>query len=99
MTEAIIVAIITGGLSLLGVIITNSKSARDMDAKLDKQLSVTDAHLESLTKEVRKHNGFAERIPAIEGHISLIDERIKVANHRIDDLEKHGQATNAGKEN
>lgn len=92
MTEAIIVALITGGLSLLGVVLTNSKSARDIDAKLDKKQAVTDAHLEALTSEVRKHNGFAERIPVIEGHITLIDERIKVANHRIDDLEKHGQA-------
>lgn len=97
MTEAIIVALITGGLSLLGVIIANSKSARDMDAKLDKQLALTNAHMDALTTEVRKHNGFAERIPAIEGHIELIDERIKVANHRIDDLEKHEQAQ-AGKE-
>ena len=81
MTEAIIVALITGGLSLIGVIITNSRNARDMDVKLDKQQAITQTQLEELTREVRLHNNFAQRIPVIE-------EQIKVANHRIADLEK-----------
>lgn len=69
MTEAIICAIVTGGLTLLGVIIANSKTQ-----------AVTEAKLEELTREVREHNNFARRMPVVE-------EQIKVINHRIQDLE------------
>lgn len=83
MTEAIIVALITGGMSLLGVLITSRQTAKDVAAKLDKQQAITDTQLEELTREVREHNNFARRIPVLE-------EQIKVANHRIEDLEnKH----------
>ena len=82
MTEAIIVALITGGLSLLGVLITSSKTARDVAAKLDKQQAVTDTKLEELTREVREHNNFARRVPVLE-------EQIKVANRRIEDLKNN----------
>ena len=89
MSEAIIVpiivAIITGGLSLIGAIVSNNRTAqsmdKSMDAKLDKQQAVTETKLEELTREVRAHNNFAQRIPVLE-------EQIKVANHRIEDLEK-----------
>lgn len=81
MSEAIIVAIITGGLSLIGVIVSNNRTAQNMDAKLDKQQAVTETKLEELTREVRTHNNFAQRIPVLE-------EQMKVANHRIADLEK-----------
>lgn len=81
MSEAIIVAIITGGLSLLGAIVSNNRTAQSMDAKLDKQQAIMDTKLEELTREVRMHNNFAQRIPVME-------EQIKVANHRIADLEK-----------
>ncbi len=81
MSEAIIVAIITGGLSLLGAIVSNNRTAQSMDAKLDKQQAVTETKLEELTREVRAHNNFAQRVPVLE-------EQIKVVNHRIADLEK-----------
>lgn len=81
MSEAIIVAIITGGLSLIGVIVSNNRTVQSMDAKLDKQQAVTETKLEELTREVRTHNNFAQRIPVLE-------EQMKVANHRIADLEK-----------
>lgn len=81
MSEAIIVAIITGGLSLIGVIVSNNRTAQSMDAKLDKQQAVTETKLEELTREVRTHNNFAQRIPVLE-------EQMKVADHRIADLEK-----------
>lgn len=81
MSEAIIVAIITGGLSLIGVIVSNNRTAQSMDAKLDKQQAVTETKLEELTREVRTHNNFAQRIPVLE-------EQMKVANRRIADLEK-----------
>lgn len=69
MTETIICAIITGGLTLLGVLIANSKTQ-----------AVTEAKLDELTREVREHNHFAQRMPVVE-------EQIKVINHRIEDLE------------
>ena len=80
MSEAIIVALITGGLALLGTIITNNRNARELDHKLDKKQAVTDAKLEELTREVREHNNFARRVPVLE-------EKMNVANHRIKKLE------------
>ena len=79
--EAILVALITGGLSLLGVIYSNNRTAQSMDAKLDKQQAVTETKLEELTREVRAHNNFAQRVPVME-------EQIKVVNHRMSNLEK-----------
>lgn len=81
MSEAIVVAIITGGLSLIATIVSNNRTAQSMDAKLDKQQAVTETKLEELAREVRAHNNFAQRVPVLE-------EQIKVANHRIEDLEK-----------
>lgn len=68
--ESIITAIITGGVTLLGVLIANGKSQ-----------AVTETKLDELTREVREHNNFARRMPVVE-------EQIKVINHRIEDLEK-----------
>ncbi len=82
MSDAIIVALITGGLALLGTIITNNKNAREMNAKLDKQQAINNEKIEELTREVREHNNFAKRMPVVE-------EQIKVINHRISDLEEY----------
>ena len=71
MTESIIVALITGGLTLLVVLVANNK-----------QQAITDTKLEELTREVREHNDFARRVPVVE-------EQIKVINHRISDLEEY----------
>ena len=79
--EAIITSIISGGLALVGVIISNMMSSKKTEAQLDKNQAITDTKLEALTREVREHNNFAKRIPVIE-------EQIRVANHRIEDLEK-----------
>ena len=65
----IIVALITGGVTLVGVLISNQKAQ-----------AVTETRLDELTREVREHNNFARRMPVVE-------EQIKVINHRIDDLE------------
>lgn len=85
MTEAIIVALITGGLALVGTVISvvssNRKTQAAMQAAMQTAQKVTDVKLEELTREVRKHNNFAERIPVLE-------EKIKVANNRIADLER-----------
>ena len=80
MSDAILVAIITGGLSLLGIIYSSGKSASKVDANLDKQQAVIETKLNELTREVREHNNFARRVPVVE-------EQIKVINHRIEDLE------------
>ena len=79
--ESIIVALITGGLSLIGVIISSAASARRTEQKFETAQAVTDTKLEELTREVRAHNNFAQRVPVLE-------EQIKVANHRLADLEK-----------
>ena len=80
MSDAIIVALITGGLSLLGIIYSSSKSASKVDAKLDKQQAVIETKMDELTREVREHNNFARRMPVVE-------EQIKTINHRLADLE------------
>lgn len=80
MTE-IIVAIITGGLALVGVVVSNLATTSRITAELKTSQAVTETKIDELTREVRKHNNFAERIPVIE-------EQIKAANRRIDDLEE-----------
>lgn len=65
MSEAIIVAIITGAVTLLGVLISNSKAQ-----------AVTDTKLEELTREVREHNNFAKRMPVVEEQINEIKNRL-----------------------
>lgn len=79
--ESIIVALITGGLSLIGVIITSRSNGKKLQQQLEIAQAVTDTKIVELTREVRAHNNFAKRVPVLE-------EKVKVANHRIDDLEK-----------
>lgn len=80
MIEAIIVALITGGLSLLGVVLSNRAVYNKTQASLQMTQAVTDTKLDELTREVREHNNFAKRVPVLE-------EKIAVANHRLDRLE------------
>lgn len=70
MVSEIIVALMSGGVTLIGVLIANSRAQ-----------AVTETRLDELTREVREHNNFARRVPVLE-------EKIEVANHRIDDLEE-----------
>lgn len=70
MTEAIIVALITGGLSVLGVIISNIGSNRKIEDALSTSQAVTDCKIEELTREVREHNNFARRMPVVEQQIA-----------------------------
>jgi cell division protein FtsL len=81
MTEGIIIAIITGGLTLIGVIISNLASARKTQATIETKIEVQNTKIDELTREVRLHNNFAQRVP-------ILEEQMKVANHRIGDLEK-----------
>ena len=80
MNEAVIAALIAAAASILSNIILTNRSSREIDHKLETHQAVTDTKLEELTREVREHNNFARRIPVVE-------EQIKVANHRINDLE------------
>lgn len=79
--ECIVVAIITGGLALVGVVISNNAAADKTQAQISTAQAVTDTKLEELTREVREHNNFAKRVP-------IIEEQMKVVNHRVEDLEK-----------
>ncbi len=81
MNEAIVVALITGGCSVLAVLLTNAGNSRRFAAQLERGQAVTDTKLEELTREVRMHNNFAQRVPVLE-------EQIKAANRRIGDLER-----------
>lgn len=76
-------SIIVGVLSLVGVIITNNNSNKKIEQQLDKQQAVMDCKIDELTREVREHNNFARRMPVVE-------EQIKVINHRLADLEQKG---------
>lgn len=81
MTEAVVVALITGGLSVLGVIITNIGSNRKIENALSTSQAVTDCKIEELTREVREHNNFARRMPVVE-------QQIKDMRKDIDELRK-----------
>ena len=74
--ETILSAVIAGAVTMIGVLIANSRSQ-----------AVTDTKLEELTREVREHNNFARRVP-------ILEEQMKVANHRIADLEQNEKVRN-----
>lgn len=78
--EAITVALITGALSLAGVIITNLSSNRRVENTLKTAQAVTDTKIEELTREVREHNNFAKRMPVVENDIKHITDEIKKLN-------------------
>lgn len=75
--ETILASLIGGAVTLVGVLIANGKSQAVMGQKI-----------EELTREVRAHNNFAQRVPVLE-------EKVKVANHRIEDLEKQTERLEA----
>lgn len=78
MTEAIIVALITGGLSLVGVIITNMVTAKKSEKAAAVAQAVMDTKLEELTREVREHNNFALRTPVLEQRVTSLERRVGV---------------------
>lgn len=81
MAESILVALITGAISLIGTVLTILSSQKKTDEQMKISQAVTDTKIEELTREVREHNNFAHRMPVLE-------EQIKVANHRIADIEE-----------
>lgn len=74
--ESIIVAIITGGLALVGVVITNVSANKTIENNLRIAQAVTDTKIENLTEEVRKHNDFAMKIPSIETRVSTLEREV-----------------------
>ena len=88
MTEAIIVALITATASVTVQLIISSNSRHQMDTKLDKALAVQETRLTALTEQVAKHNKLVERTYGLEERMSVAEEKQKVADHRISDLEK-----------
>ena len=83
MNATVLASLITGLLSLAGVMLSNLLSDRRRETALRTAQAVTDEQLRQLTREVREHNNFARRMPVVE-------EQIKVINHRLEDLEKGG---------
>ena len=97
MSDAVIVAIITGVFAVLGQLLIQRSTVKDLYTKLDKQSELTDQKLdakletyqavtntkiEELTREVRRHNNFAERIPVMEAEEKRLNERIKVLENK-----------------
>lgn len=82
--ESIVTAIIAGGPALIGTVITVSSGQKKTEQRLQTAQAVTDCKIDELTREVRLHNNFAQRVPVME-------EQIKVINHRIADLEEGGK--------
>lgn len=84
----IVVALIAGGSSVIGVVITSMVTARRSENQMQTAQAVTNTKIDELTREVREHNNFARRVPVLE-------EQMKVANHRIADLERAAERQGA----
>lgn len=83
----IIIALITGVCSILGVIVTTSASNRKLQHQLEVNQAVVNTKIESLTEEVRKHNNFTVRVPILEEQVSALHEEMKELKHKIEVLE------------
>ena len=80
MSDTIITALISGGVTLVGVLVTNLSTAKKTEQSIRVAQAVTDTKIEELTREVREHNGFAQRVPTLEremkdmkGHIDRLE--------------------------
>lgn len=78
MTEAVVVALITGGLSLAGVIITCWATAKKTEKTQAVNQAVMDTKLDALTREVREHNGFAQKMPVLQQEVRDLDRRVTI---------------------
>ncbi len=81
MSDAIAVALITGGLSLAGVVATCLATARKQEKNQAVSQAVTDMKIDELTREVRSHNNFAQRMPVVEEQIRSIHKRLSLLEH------------------
>lgn len=85
MSEAVVVALISGGISLLGIFVSNMMTAKKNETTMKVSQAVTDTKLEELTREVREHNNFALRMPTLE-------HKVKSLEDRVDKLEQYHKA-------
>ncbi len=86
---SIVVAMISGGVTLIGAVVSNLAGQRRTENNMRINQAVIDTKIDELTREVREHNNFARRMPVVE-------EQIKVINHRVADLEAHEERSNRG---
>lgn len=82
MDDSIIVSIVSAAATIAGVVLSTKASNREIQHKLETHQAVIDTKIDNLAASVTKHNHFAERMPVVE-------EQIKVINHRLEDLERH----------
>ena len=75
--ENILIALITGGLALVGVVITNLSNNKKIESQLTTAQAVTDTKIEQLTEEVRRHNSWSDRITALEVKVAALERRMK----------------------
>ena len=80
----IIVAIITGGLALIGVILSNKSTENKIQQQIIVNQAVTDTKIEELTREVREHNNFAKRMPVVENEIKHLTDEV----HQLEEYHK-----------
>lgn len=86
MADIVVVALITGGCSVIGVILTNMASNRKVEQQIEKAQAVTDVKLEQLTEEVRKHNSFGDRITSVEAKTQELTARLERMDAKIEHL-------------
>ena len=82
MSEAVAVALLTGGMSLLGVVVTCMATARKTEKNQAVAQAITDTKIDELTREVRAHNGFAQRLPVVEHEIKALNRRVEVLERK-----------------
>ena len=86
MADIVVVALITGGCSVIGVILTNMASNRKVEQQIEKAQAVTDVKIEQLTEEVRKHNSFGDRITSVEAKVQELTARLERMDGKIEHL-------------
>lgn len=92
MADIVVVALITGGCSVIGVILTNMASNRKVEQQIEKAQAVTDVKLEQLTDEVRRHNSFGDRITTAEAKIQELMARLERLDGKIEHLREYHEA-------
>lgn len=88
MTSEMIVALITGGCSLIGVIVSNVFANKKVQNSIETHQAVTDEQIKALSNRVEKHNSVIDRTYVVEQRLEVLTEKQKTANHRIADLEE-----------
>lgn len=88
MTSEMIVALITGGCSLIGVIVSNVFANKKVQNSIETHQAVTDEQIKALSNRVEKHNSVIDRTYVVEQRLEVLTEKQKTANHRIANLEE-----------